>query len=96
MEVIGVTTDKKNVVKGLFSFYSTSGLPLVDIWRLCHINNLCPSWIDFYEEAVNNKWKYKTIINRLKDSLDEVYGVEYRKIVIERLYLIFKKNKTNE
>jgi hypothetical protein len=93
MTVVGVTTDRHAVVSGLFKLFDTSGLPLDTIFLLCVEKGFMPSWIDFYAEARMSGWAHKTIINRLSNSISDVYGNDFRDVVISRLcYLYGEKN----
>lgn len=88
MQIVGVTSDNKRIVSGLFPLFDTHGLPLSIIWQCCIENNFVPSWIDFYFEAIEAGWSHKTILLRLNESIADVYGIEYQEVVIKRLSLI--------
>lgn len=88
-EVIGKTTDGKWVVKGVFKLFDTTGIPLFMLFDLCEQSNYLPSWIEFYNDAVNGQWKHKTIINRLEEAITDVYGKEYADVVVGRLNKMF-------
>lgn len=62
-EIIGKSTGGKFVVKGIFCFYDTIGLPLDILFEQLDGCGFIPSWIDFYNEALSNGWKHKTIIS---------------------------------
>ena len=91
MEYIGKTTDGKVVVSGLFELFSTHGLPLADVFFLCRENGQIPNWIEFYKEVQAGGWSHKTIINRLSDSISDIYGKEFSEVVIQRLNQIFQE-----
>lgn len=89
VKIIGKTTDGKLVVKGIFKLFDTTGMPLFMVFESCEQNNWLPSWIDFYNEAVEAGWTHKTIVNRLSESLSDTYGKEYSDVVIDRLNKIY-------
>lgn len=89
LEIIGKTTDGRSVVKGIFKFFDTTGIPLFIIFDLCEQHNWIPSWINFYQEASGRGWTHKTIINRLKDGITDVYGTEFCDTVISNLNKVF-------
>jgi len=91
VKIIGKSpTDGKLIVEGIFKLFDTTGMPLFMVFECCEQNNWLPSWISFYEEAKSSGWQHKTIINRLEEALSDVYGIEFRDVVISRLNKIFK------
>jgi hypothetical protein len=42
-------------------------------------------WIGFYEDAKKTGWNDKTILNRIKYALIDVYDKDYAEIVLEKL-----------
>lgn len=86
MQLVGKTKDNGlKVVSGVFKLFDTSGLPLTDLFEYLKQNNFIPSWNHFYEEAKKSGWKDKTIFSRLSEALEDVYGLEFKNIVLERL-----------
>jgi len=85
IDIIGETTDDKIVVKGLFKMYDTLGLPLEVMFDELQAKGIVPSWIDFYNEAKEAGWKHKTIISRLSESIFDVWGKDFRDMVISKL-----------
>ena len=86
MTIVGKTTDGKYTISGIFKMFDTLGLPLDVIFQICVEKNMMPSWIHFYNEARAAGWKHKTIISRLSDSINDVYGKEFSDVVITRLH----------
>jgi hypothetical protein len=72
-------------MQGCFIFMSTLGLPLDVLFTILKENNIIIDWIDFYQDCIKNGWKHQTIINKLEHSLFDVYGKEYKNVIIERL-----------
>jgi hypothetical protein len=85
MNIIGKTETGQLVVGDIFKFFDTHGLPLADIFSMCIVSDFQPCWINFYTQAKEHGWKHKTIMLRLADALNDSYGADYTKIVIERL-----------
>lgn len=84
---VGITDDGKKVVSGVFSVFDTCGLPLDIVFDLCERHSLMPSWIHFYDDAINQGWTDKTIFNRLETNVSDVYGKEFWIEVEKRLQL---------
>lgn len=47
---IGITTEGKPVMSGIFAFYETHGIPLEIIFMSFIEKELVPSWIDLYKD----------------------------------------------
>jgi len=92
MKIIGETRDGKKVVTEVFKLYDTRGLPLSIIFQLCDEQNLIPSWIDFYIDAIKAGWKDKTVKSRLKDEMSDYYSQEFTENVIKRLNEFINNN----
>ncbi|HUX61328.1 MAG TPA: hypothetical protein VMV32_08440 [Ignavibacteriaceae bacterium] len=85
MKQVGTTADNLKVCTGVFKFYDTYGIPLDTLFDLCKNENIMPSWLDFYNDAIENKWKYETIITRLSDSISDVWGKDYADAIIQKI-----------
>lgn len=93
---IGITTDDKKVMENIFMLFDTSGLPLYIIFEQCIDNDMIPSWIHFYEDAIKAGWKVKSILDRLEDSICDTWGYEFWKEVELRLtFWIRNRDKYN-
>lgn len=88
IQVVGETEDGIKIVSGVFKLFDTNGLPLDIVFDLCKQSNMIPSWTHFYNEALEYGWSKKTVLNRLHDNINDVYGKDYRDIVIRRLELL--------
>lgn len=86
-DVVGVTPEGKEVVSGVFRVFDTIGLPLDTVFDLCEQHKLVPSWIHFYQDAIQQGWSEKTILNRLETSICDAYGKDYWLEVEKRLTL---------
>lgn len=85
MKQVGITTDGKKVMDGVFELSDTHGLPLVVTLQLMKENDMIISPIHYYQEASKAGWKIKTITNRLTEALSDVYGKPHADEVINRL-----------
>jgi len=84
---VGVTPEGVRVVANTFKMFDAYGLPLDIMLDLMKDNNMIPDWIDFCNEAMISGWKNKTIIDRVKDAVETVYGTDFTKEVLSRLKL---------
>jgi len=64
---------------------SILGLPLDTLLEMLKENNMVVDWIEFYESSKKHGWKDKTTLNRISTYVVDVYGPEYRDIIINRL-----------
>ena len=86
INITGKTTDNKIVVSGVFKMMSsTTGLPLEMLLYLLDKNNMCVDWLGFYKEAIKEKGKEKTILNRISTAVGDIYGNEYKDKILKRL-----------
>ena len=90
VEIIGKDPTGKSIVCGLFKLFDTTGIPLYVVFEGCKQHDWIPSWIHFYHEASDVGWKHKTITNRLRSGMEDVYEKEFINNVIDRLDKIFK------
>lgn len=89
VRIVGKDPTGKSVVCGIFKLFDTSGLPLFVIFDLCQRQNWLPSWIHFYRESKSAGWTHKTIIDRLKEGMEDVYEPEFVNTVLKRLNTIY-------
>jgi len=85
MTKVGETQDGKDVLSGVFPMEDTEGIPLPIVLGFLNDRGFMPSWLDYYHEARCHGWKHKTIIRKLSESVEEIYGSDFRDVVIERL-----------
>jgi len=88
-DVIGKTTDGKEVVSNVFRCYGTMGIPLFLILFILKEHNKIPDWIRFYQDAKQDGWNKKTILSKLRDEIPQIYSDEFSNIVVERLDKMF-------
>jgi hypothetical protein len=70
---------------------STTGLPLEILLYELHKKSILVDWLSFYNSAIKNGWKVKTIFNRIETATSDVFGPQYRDEVIKRLKFCLKK-----
>ncbi|HLP81382.1 MAG TPA: hypothetical protein VK141_05260 [Nitrosomonas sp.] len=88
IEVVGKTTEDIPVIRGMFKFFDTHGLPLDVFLYVCQEKKMIPDWISFYEDAKIAGWSHSTILNRLITAITDVYGKEFAdhvKSILEKL-----------
>jgi len=90
VRISGETTDGKKVMAGLFWYKGTHGLPYEVIFDQVNKNGWMVDWIDFYNDARKEGANHVTIINQLSEAICEVWGKEFRDVVIKRLEHIMK------
>ncbi len=90
LEVAGITPDGKQVIKGIFRFYETVGLPLDVIVHYLKDKDCIPSWYDYFLEATEAGIPPERVKSRLEEVILDVYGRAYWEGVKERLEKFFK------
>ncbi len=87
------TPEGKFVVVGWFSFVDEQGLPLDVVIQILNDKGFMPDWCNFYDQAVESGWKPKSIYQRLKSAIEDIYGKEFadgwnlkfRKLIIAKI-----------
>lgn len=82
---VGTTTDGRTVVAGVYEFHETYGMPLEFLFFWLSENNMIPDWLDFYRWAINNNMRHKRILIKLKDPIEDAYGVDFAAEVFSTL-----------
>jgi hypothetical protein len=85
IEACGKTSDGKTVVKGVYSFYETHGMPLDVLFETLRKQEMMPDWISFMLEAVEAKMKPARVISMLDAAIVDSYGSVVRDVVVVRL-----------
>jgi hypothetical protein len=89
LEVAGYTTDGKMVIKGIFRFFETTGLPLDIIVDQITSRGCVPSWYDYFLEATAAGIPPERVKSRMEEVILDVYGRKYWEDVKERLEKFF-------
>lgn len=85
IEICGKTEDDKNVVRGVYRFFETEGVPFDTIFEILKSKNAIPDWIALVREAILAGMKPARIISALDAAISDSYGPEVRNVVISRL-----------
>lgn len=85
LPIVGKTENGYIIVSKVYEFHESYGTPLDFLFSYLAENKIIPSWIHFYNEAVRNGMNHDRILNKIKDPIEDAYGVEFAKIVIETL-----------
>jgi len=93
LKITGKTEDNEFIVAGVFRFYETTGLPLDIIFDCLRQKKTIPDWLTFYVEALRAGMKHDRIISKLDSAMADIYGTEFRDVVIERIEMIAKGRK---
>ena len=93
LKKVGVTTDGKPVMAGLFRLAETEGLPLDMIFNWCKDHNIIPSWIDTYQECLSAGMKHERILSKLDEAIVDSFGKDFRDVVISTLDKKFKSQE---
>jgi hypothetical protein len=88
----GKTVDGKDVMKGVYEFHDTHGMPLPFLLSVLKENNAIPDWIDVYQRATQNGMKHERILSKLKDPIEDSYGVSFAEHVLNKLDEKFKES----
>lgn len=85
LEISGKTQDGKTVVRGVYKFYETTGMPLDSILEHLRLREMIPDWMIFVLEAVEAGMKTERILSMLDPVITDSYGPDMRDEVIRRL-----------
>jgi len=86
MNQVGVTEESVRVMDGVFKMYDTQGMPLPILLMGMKQNNMIPSPIHFYEDAMDAGWNIKTVFDRLGEAYCDVFNEKFWNKVELRLY----------
>lgn len=86
---VGLTTDNKIVVDGIWDMYETHGLPMDIILDLCLRKNWVPDWIALHKSMIASGMEHSRILSKLEEAINDSFGKEFCDVVISRLDQIF-------
>ncbi len=89
LPTVGKTEDSKLVVSGTYDFHETCGFPLEMLFAYLSDRNIVPDWVDFYKCAARNGMKHDRILSKIKDPIEDAYGVDFAKVVCDTLTELF-------
>lgn len=85
VEIGYVTPEGKSLVKGVYSFYETHGVPLEILFEILDQKNYMPSWLHFYDEARAAGIQHSRVLSWLEPALADIYGRDFKNEVMSRL-----------
>jgi hypothetical protein len=85
LHIVGQTENGKRVVSGVFKLFDTHGLPLDIIFKMCYDYDLVVDIPELCSSAFAGGWTKKTLINRLRPALVDIYGKDYADTVFQKL-----------
>jgi hypothetical protein len=90
---LGRTEDGKLVVGGVYDFHQCQGMPLD--WLFAELKELgiVPDWLDFYKTAIYNGMRHDRIITKIRDPIEDAWGVEFANKVCDTLNEIYNPRK---
>jgi hypothetical protein len=97
LEVIGLTNDKKLVIKNIFGTVESRGIPLELCIDILFENNCVIDWYDFIKQGLqiwNGFTLYLTIENGINNCM--IYTLEEKKLIIKYIkFLLLKEIQKN-
>lgn len=83
--MVGRTPEGKIIVAGTFVFVSGLGLHLDLVADYLDHRGFMMHWIDFYVEAIKQKWPPERTLRRLQSTVRDVYGPDFEEEWVERM-----------
>lgn len=96
IEALGKTVDGKIVVKGVYKFYETNGMPLDVLFETLRNQGMVPDWGTFMLEAVEARMKPARVISMLDPAIADSYGSALRDVVVVRLRSMIETEEGSE
>jgi hypothetical protein len=84
-QVSGKTVDGKLVIKGIYFVVSSIGLPLENVLEILQKENMVVDWLDYYDNVLNHGSKSSRIMERIHNSVNDIYGKDVGEEIIKRL-----------
>ncbi len=85
IEVVGRTPDGRQVVRGVYSFYETNGMPLDALFETLRNQGLVPDWVAFLLEAIEAGMSPDRVLAMLDPAIADSFGGSLRDVVVVRL-----------
>jgi hypothetical protein len=89
--VVGKTETGVEIVEGVYRYFETHGIPLDILFSVLRDRNRMPSWLQFYDEARAGGMKHDRILSKLDPAITDVYGSDFKKVVLEKLDQLRRK-----
>ena len=84
---VGLTTEGKPVVVGIYRFYETVGMPLEMVVSLVHQRGGIPCWTTLVEEMRKGGLSDRKIRGLIESVVQFVYDRSFGDVVLQRLGL---------
>jgi hypothetical protein len=85
IQISGKTIDGRLVLKGIFEFSSTTGLPLEMIIDQLTKQNMIIDWLDYYNKSIQSGIKKNRVIEKIRNAIGDVLGSSHGEETIKRL-----------
>jgi hypothetical protein len=82
---VGLTTDGRLVVAGVFRFCETYGVPLDVVLDLLRQQRIVPCWMSYFREARLAGMATDRILARIDPAVCDVHGARHRDHVMQML-----------
>lgn len=86
---ISKTPEDIIIVKGVFDFVGTYGVPIEITLDILKENNTMPDWIDYVDSAVKQGAKFSRVRLQLSNAVLDIYGGEFHKSWLERFDIVY-------
>ena len=90
LTISGKTLDGRPVVRGVFQWVSTYGLPLEVILDGLQKSGLMVDWLHFYDECIKEGWRPEGVKEKIRSAVGDIYGREHGEETIRRLETCLK------
>lgn len=85
LKIVGKTPDGRLVVRGVFRFYETEGVPLEVLFDFLNGRRMIPDWIAYVEEATGAGMAASRVLSALNEAIFDSFGKAVRDEVLGRL-----------
>lgn len=85
IKIIGITTNGKLIVDGIWKCFETHGLPFDILFEICIQRNYIPDWTLLYNQMINSKMEKERILSKLAEAISDSFGKNFCDEVLKRL-----------
>ncbi len=89
----GYIVGSHRIMRGMFKFVGTYGLPLEVVIDFLNKRNITIDWVDYCTDALKDGHNPSTIKARILEAVGDVFGDKYREGFKEELGLLFDAHK---
>jgi hypothetical protein len=90
ISLVGITTDNKALIDGVWKAHDTYGIPLEILFEVCVKNNWMPDWMLLHQQMLFSGIQHSRVISILEHPLTDAFGFEFATTVLYKLNLIYK------